>query len=89
MRDSYYLIAFANTHVAMKAHKHLREKGFNIAIMPTLRKITASCGLSIRFSSEDLPSIQKAVSEINIDPSLHQFYKVETNMGKCTVTKLG
>ncbi len=88
MNDSYCVIAFGNTHMAIKVQKTLNEKGFSINMMPTLRAITAGCGLSIRFSSEDLTNIQKAVSEINIEPSLHQFYMVENNMGEYKVSKI-
>ncbi|WP_420838526.1 DUF3343 domain-containing protein [Dehalobacterium formicoaceticum] len=82
-------MACGNTHVAMKVQKILNERGFNVFMMPTLRKIAAGCGLSIRFSSDELSNIQKSVYEMSIEPSLHQFYKVETNMGKYKVSQIG
>ena len=88
MNDSYCVIAFGSTHAAIRVQKLLSDKGFSIIMMPTLRVITAGCGLSIRFSSEDLTNIQKAVSEANIEPSLHQFYTVENNMGEYKISKL-
>lgn len=88
MRDTYCVIAFGNTHVAVKVQKALDKKGFKIDMMPTLREITAGCGLSIRFAPADLESIKKAVAEMSIEPTLYQYYKVDADMGKCSVTKL-
>lgn len=88
MRDTYYVIAFGNTHVAIKVQKALNEKGFRIDMMPTLREITAGCGLSVRFTPENLESIKRAVTEMSVEPTLYQYYKVDADMGKCSVTKL-
>ncbi len=88
MKDTYCLIAFGNTHVAMTVQKALKEKGFRIDVMPTLREITAGCGLSVRFTPLNLESIRQAVGEMSIEPSLCQYYKVEAEMGRCNVTRL-
>ncbi|MCQ1529892.1 putative Se/S carrier-like protein [Lutispora saccharofermentans] len=53
-----------------------------------MREITAGCGLSVRFSPNDLSKIQMAVSNMDIDPWLHQFYMVDTRNGKCKISKL-
>lgn len=62
----YGVIAFESTHLAMQAERRLRE-GFSIAMMPTPRSITASCGISIRFSPDDLDAITAAMR--SIDPT--------------------
>ncbi|MDD4834201.1 MAG: DUF3343 domain-containing protein [Lutispora sp.] len=88
MEDLFCVIAFSNTHAAVTVQKTLSESGYRIFMMPTLREITAGCGLSVRFSPNDLSEIQKAVSYMNIEPSLHQFYMVDTRMGRCQISKL-
>lgn len=88
MKDSYCVIAFGNTRVAMTVQQTLKEKGFRIDVMPTLREITAGCGLSVRFTPVHLESIRQAVGEMSIEASLCQYYKVEAEMGRCSVTRL-
>ena len=43
----YYLITFQSTHDAIVSKQYLGEK-LPIVIMPTLREISNSCGISIR-----------------------------------------
>lgn len=44
----YYLFAFDSTTSAIAAQKRLA--GLDVIVMPTLREITAGCGLSLRLS---------------------------------------
>lgn len=49
--EHYYILAFNSTHFAISAENYL-SKTIPVSIMPTLRKITASCGISIRIEPE-------------------------------------
>lgn len=49
---SYYLFTFHSTHDAIASKQYL-EKRLSILIMPTLREISNSCGISIRVKEED------------------------------------
>jgi hypothetical protein len=62
----YGVIAFESTHLAMQAERRLRE-AFPIAMMPTPRSITASCGISVRFSLADLDAVAEAMRSIGPD----------------------
>ncbi len=55
--DTYYTIAFNSTHSAVAAEKYL-SGAINVTVMPTLRKITASCGISLRIESCDFESLK-------------------------------
>jgi hypothetical protein len=48
--QEYLLIAFNSTHAAIEAQKLLKE--LNPAVMPTLREISASCGISLRLEPD-------------------------------------
>lgn len=50
--EEYYLITFSSTHSAISSQKYL-EKIIKVVIMPTLREISNSCGISIRVARED------------------------------------
>ena len=50
MIERYTLIAFDSTHDAIAASKLLSDIG--AIVMPTLREIRASCGISLRIAHE-------------------------------------
>ncbi len=59
----FCVIVFESTHFAIAAESRLKEKSFNIEIIPTPREITASCGLSIKFPSEQITTVQREMEE--------------------------
>ena len=64
MRNSnYYLLAFNSTHDAVAAEKYLLTR-LNVTMMPTLRKITASCGISVRIEEADFDQL-KEILDLN------------------------
>ncbi len=76
----YGTIAFQNTHAAMTTQSYL-SKRFSISVMPTLRKISMSCGISIRFQAQDLQEIQQAMEAFDLDRDAYAIYAV-THQGK-------
>ena len=50
MREIYCLLAFDSTHDAIRAEELVTPLG--AAVMPTLREITASCGISLRVPAQ-------------------------------------
>lgn len=63
LEKEFYVIVFDSTHHAIQTEKRLKEK-FHIATIPTPREITASCGLSIKFSANEF---QTMMEELNRD----------------------
>ena len=62
MRNSnYYLLAFNSTHDAVAAEKYLLSQ-LNVTMMPTLRKITASCGISVRIEEMDFEQLKEMLN---------------------------
>lgn len=60
--EEYYTMAFNSTHEAVAAEKYLGGK-MSVEVMPTLRKITASCGISLRIEKENFDELIKYLSE--------------------------
>jgi Protein of unknown function (DUF3343). len=77
----YYVITFANTHSAISTQSHL-ETCAKITIMPTLREISAGCGISIRFSPEELDHVMAGLKTWNLSPEMFQIYEITEKDGK-------
>lgn len=86
----YYLISFSNTHTAIATQKFFTGK-IEFCIMPTLREISHSCGISIRVNESVLlcKSTAKEYSfplfqlmkEASIPTNMYQiFYVTETSI---------
>lgn len=84
--DSYYALAFDSTHMAVAAEKYLSAR-IAVSVMPTPRKITASCGISLRVELENgerLKELLKANDELFRESHL---YLVKNNEVKLIVLK--
>ena len=86
MNARYYLFTFESTHAAIAAQKLLAPLG--VIIMPTLREISASCGMSLRTKEELLPQANEIMQGSSIDPSLYSLYLVEQNGSSITCTQI-
>lgn len=84
---TYYLITFTNTHTAIAAQKFLTDK-IDFCIMPTLREISNSCGISIRINTsscklgnycteeQTAQSIFQLMTQSMIPSNMYQIYYV-------------
>lgn len=77
----YYVITFANTHSAMITQSHL-DSCAKVTIMPTLREISAGCGISIRFTPEELVSVRAGLKTCPLDSGMYQLYEITEKDGK-------
>lgn len=81
----FYVIVFDSTHHAIQTEKLLKEK-YKIETIPTPREITASCGLSIKFNTEQLDSI---VQELSKGPEeKFKVFKVEKQGTRRSIEKI-
>lgn len=65
--NQMYIVSFNSTHHAIRSEKLFGEKGLKVMALPTPREITASCGISIKFSFEDIEKIKTILIENNVD----------------------
>lgn len=63
----YSLITFATTSQALKAEKILQIKQREFLLVPTLREISASCGLSIKLRTESLEDYCQDLKDKNVE----------------------
>lgn len=55
-------MAFDSTHFAVAAEKYIAPH-IAVEVMPTLRKITASCGISLRIEEKDIEKLKILIAE--------------------------
>jgi len=87
VRENFYVIAFESTHYAMMMEKRLKEN-FQTEMIPTPRCITASCGLSLKFSGEQMPEIIKEIKSLKGDKTMFHIYQVKRTAGKDEATEI-
>lgn len=69
------MIAFTTSHSALFAERQLQGK-FSILLMPSLRSLAATCGISIRFRPADLPAIARELAALALPPDDYTIYGV-------------
>lgn len=82
----FYVVVFESTHYAISAEKLFKDKGYKFDIIPTPREITHSCGLSIRFASEELESIKVTMEEGKI--AIKGIYQIQKIANEKTVKQI-
>ena len=76
MKETYQLLAFDSTHVAIAAERALKTR-MPVTVMPTLRQITAACGISLRIEDGDGPALDGALKDGLVPPGAYRRYRVE------------
>lgn len=75
----YYLIAFSNTHTAIAAQKYL-EGNLTYQIIPTLREISNSCGISLKITSATYEEIMTCMKQYPINKDMYKIYFVNDDL---------
>jgi len=83
---SYYLFVFHSTHNAMEAQKILAV--CNPIIMPTLRKIAATCGISIRIEEDKIEEAKTVIGQSSLDKDMVDLYYVDQTNKEEMVSKI-
>ena len=77
--EIYYLLVFNSTHAAIQAQKDL-NKYMKVVVVPTLREITASCGISLRIANDDyekfLSILKDPQNGVRLDTKLCRLYQI-------------
>ena len=72
-KEAYYMLSFRNTHYAILAEKQLKNN-MPLSVMPTLREVSQSCGISLRIEEEHLPLLLHALQKISVPPEAYTLY---------------
>lgn len=82
----YCLFTFATTSYALKAERVLKEAAADFMVVPTLREISSSCGLAVKFLPDNL---EKYASELkNQKVTIESAYRVQKSGHRNTIEKL-
>ena len=73
--SAYWLFVFDSPHAAIAAQRLLADCG--AVVMPTLRSITASCGMSIRIEDGQIDVARARMKASSLDPTIYRLYRVE------------
>lgn len=84
--NEFYLFTFISTSHALKAEKVLKKVEGEYIMIPTLREISSSCGLSIKIAPPFLKEYQELFKENKV--ALDGTYYVTKEQGKNLVRKL-
>lgn len=74
----YYLITFANTHTAISTQKFLEGK-IPFVVMPTLREISSSCGISLKIEAIDYSIILSQMQFYYPQNTMYKIYEVSVD----------
>jgi hypothetical protein len=77
-QESYYMLSFRTTHYAMLAETQLKN-AVPLSVMPTLREVTQSCGISLRIEEEHLPLLLAALQKTSVPPEAYTLYHADTS----------
>lgn len=81
----YLLFTFISTSHALKAEKILKNHGAEFIMIPTLREISSSCGLSIKINPDNLEEYRAVLHDNNV--TVEQTYHVKKTDGKNLIDK--
>lgn len=74
----YYLITFSNTHSAIAAQKFLTGK-LDFLVMPTLREISNSCGISLKIVNASIEQIENYMHSFETNHSMYTVYLISSD----------
>lgn len=79
--NEMYIVSFSSTHHAIRTDKIFGERGIKCTTLPTPREITASCGISIRFSYEDIEVVNNLLEKNSIEyKGIYNISKLENGL---------
>lgn len=82
----YCVFTFATTSYALKAERVLKAVDADFMVIPTLREISSSCGLSVKFLPDKLEEYASELNDHQV--AIESVYRVKKNGHRNTVEKL-
>ena len=88
MQNTFGIAAYRSRQQVLLLENALRREGVNAGVITTPREVALGCGLSVRFSMEDLGKVQTAVRRLR-PASLIGVYRVDSGGGRTHLTPMG
>lgn len=67
MSNTFYVITFYSTHLALQFERRVQERQLAARLIPVPRQISSSCGLAGKFAPKLLSEIQSICTEHGIE----------------------
>lgn len=74
-KASYYMLSFNSTHDAISAEKTLAVH-IPVQVMPTLRAVSESCGISLRVEEENYAELHGLLQEQLLSKGHYSLYHI-------------
>ena len=74
-RQSFYMLSFNSTHDAIHAEKALQPH-LPVQVIPTLRQVSQSCGISLRVEAADFPQLRPLLAQGVVEKGSYALYQV-------------
>lgn len=87
--DEFYVFTFATTSHALKAEKVLKQVGLEFIIVPTLREISSSCGLSVKTPPDLVNDINVRLEEEQVPVDAIYYVKKQGTRNQVTKKSIG
>jgi len=84
--SQYCLFTFATTSYALKAERVLKEANAEFMVVPTLREISSSCGLAVKFLPDKLERYADELKNKHV--TIDAAYRVQRNGHRNLIEKL-
>ncbi len=84
--DNYYVFTFSSTSHALKAERVLKALKAEFLVIPTLREISTSCGLSVKISPEKASQYYDDLIKNKVD--IDGIYQVEKQGREKQISKI-
>jgi len=72
----FYLLVFKNTTDALKGEEELKQRKIEHAVYPTPPQILGSCGISLRFTQDELEAIGRLIDKGMTFKALYKLSKM-------------
>jgi len=82
----FFLFTFVSTSQALKAERILKKYGTEFIMIPTLREISSSCGLSVKIAPDKMEEYQSVLQRNDV--VAEGIYHVQKIEGKHVIDKL-
>jgi len=79
--EEFLIVAFQRPGDAAMAQRILLEQKLKVAMMPTPRGVSVSCGLAIRFQFQDAETVIATLRSLFPEPERCHFFKACKEQG--------
>ena len=80
--EDYLIAVFQRPGDAAIAQRALLEQKLRVAMMPSPRGVSVSCGLSLRFAPEDLETVRRILRELFPEQERVCYYRAVKEAGQ-------